>query len=190
VWAAELKEIAAAYLSQAEREHASAAALEQDSPGYPPSADAEGWLEDDQNAENSATAEVFAFPEFQELGPDMDDDAIARVLGADEQEEDGLPYACYGHDLESGLVLDSEFFADGEKVGDVGKLRQLHSIIYGRVQTPDVVNGLRQKLGLFDGPANEATREMTHLQNWARRWRWAHVNKPSRKEWERFKAAR
>jgi len=190
VWAAELKEIAAAYLSQAEREHASAAALEQDSPGYPPSADAEGWLEDDQNAENSATAEVFAFPEFQELGPDMDDDAIARVLGADEQEEDGLPYACYGHDLESGLVLDSEFFADGEKVGDVGKLRQLHSIIYGRVQTPDVVNGLRQEFGLFDGPSSEATREMTHLRNWVRRWRWAHVNKPSRKEWERFKAAR
>jgi len=198
VWAAELKEIAAAYLRQAEREHANAAALEQESQAYAHPEDAEGWMGDDQDPESQAPAEVYAFPEqdsagdFQEPGCDMDSDGILRFLGTDEQEVDGPAYDGDGHDYETGLVLSSEIFADGEQVGDVGKLRQLHSIIYGRAQTPAEVNGVRTKLGLFNERTSdqESPQEMERREQWAKHYRWAHVNKPSRREWERFKAAR
>ena len=80
-------------------------------------------------------------------------------------------------------MLSSEIFADGEQVGDVGKLRQLHSIIYWRAQTPAEVNGVRTKLGLFNERTSdqESPQEMERREQWAKHYRWAHVNKPSRK---------
>jgi hypothetical protein len=73
-------------------------------------------------------------------------------------------------------------------------------VIYDRAQTPADIVTMRVKLGLQNpdgsysiGDANTANEEentTAHAENWLKHYRWARVGKPSKREWERFKAAR
>ena len=210
VWAAELKELAAAYLRQAENEHASAAEEDDSGAAHLPglSEEFETWAGQDSEergrSRTPAQVETISGEEdwaFQ--APDADDKHIFQQIrqefgyghgngkkgGLEEEDGDADEYE------EAGMILRSEFFEDGEQVGDVAKLHKLHEIIYGRAQTPADIANMRSKFGFEIQPGSkedpqESREAMAHKANWEKSERFPRVSRPTKREWDRFKSAR
>ena len=189
VWAAELKELAASYLRQAEDEHTSA--IQQDYEKQLPelSEEFEGWEEEDNGRSGSRTpAQVETMLAEEDVG--------LQATDADEEHVLGQQVGGGGVEHEdAAMILRSELFDDGEVVGDISKLHKLHEIIYGRAETPADIAGLRSRLGL--GIQQETAGGiacpgafMAHQAVWEKSDRFPRVGKPTKREWERFKAAR
>ena len=207
IWAVELKQLASAYLQQARDEHAAAAVAtdlrDGEFTGYPAEGGLQGsekWADSDdeqQLSRQQASAQVLTVTEECDNDNGCGAGSIfdPGSLAVDEPESGKVETSITEED-EAGLILRSEFFDDGEKVGDVRKLYRLRDIIFGRAETPGDIVEMSMKLGLQNPDASlgsstaQTAPVMEHHENWLKNYRWAHVNKPTKREWERFKAAR
>jgi hypothetical protein len=207
VWAAELKALADAHLQQAAKEHGFDVRGMQDGHGDQITdlieGEGEGWSDsdnDDDGGERSRTpAQVYLLPEESENMNAVDENSLAQAYETAFYEQGDFynDVGVYQDTEEVGLTLAPEFFDDLGEAGDVGKLRRLHEIIYGRAKTPSDIVGLHARLEISDDVDASCTHghqvstlEASQPEACTMHSRWAKVGKPSRKEWARFKLAR